>query len=175
MKVVVVEYNAEWPQEFELEAARIANILNQELVEIHHIGSTSVPGLQAKSVIDMLPVVRDITRIDAYNEAMIALGYEPMGENGLPGRRFYRRGGGAGERTHHAHVYQHEHEDVARHVAFRDYLRAHSEIAKEYGELKAGLALLHPDSIEDYMDGKDGFIKEHEQKALLWQRGKLRP
>jgi GrpB-like predicted nucleotidyltransferase (UPF0157 family) len=168
MHVRVVPYNPQWPEQFAQEAARIREIFGDELLAIHHIGSTSVPGLQAKPIIDMLPVVVDIARVESFNGAMQDLGYEAMGELGIPGRRYFRKGGD--DRTHQAHVFAEGDPGVERHLAFRDYLRAHPDVATEYGILKAGLAQQFPEDIYGYMDGKDAFIKEHEQKALIWYR-----
>ena len=92
-KIVVVDYRPEWAEAFEREAARIANVLGENMVAIHHIGSTSVPGLCAKPIIDIMPVVRDIGAVDECNEGFIALGYTPMGEFGIPGRRYFHKGG----------------------------------------------------------------------------------
>jgi GrpB-like predicted nucleotidyltransferase (UPF0157 family) len=161
-----VPYNSEWAQQFQQEAAHISRVFGDELVEIHHIGSTSVPGLQAKPIIDMLPLVRSIERVDSYNEAMDDLGYEAMGELGIPGRRYFRKGGD--DRSHQAHVYQVSSPHIERHLAFRDYLRAHPAVAAQYGELKAALALRFPEDIYGYMDGKDAFIKETERQAVRW-------
>lgn len=169
MRVQVVSYSGEWVKRFEEEAARIRDVFGDELVELHHIGSTSVHGLQAKPVIDMLPVVRRIERVDAFDDAMRALGYEPMGELGIPGRRYFRKGGD--DRTHQIHAFQSGDPNIERHLAFRDYLRAHPAIAAEYGTLKAELAQRFPQDIEAYMDGKDAFIQETERAALRWYRG----
>jgi GrpB-like predicted nucleotidyltransferase (UPF0157 family) len=168
VRVIVVPYSEEWPRLFREEADRIREALGDEVVEVHHIGSTSVPGLQAKPVIDLMPVVRDIARVDAYNGAMAALGYEGLGENGIPGRRFFRKGGD--ERTHNVHVFQVGDLGVERHLAFRAYLVAHPEVAVRYGALKADLARRFPEDIEGYMDGKDAFVKEVERQALAWYR-----
>ena len=138
------------------------------LVAIHHIGSTAIPGIHAKPVIDMLAVVDDITRVDASNAELIAVGYVAMGEFGLAGRRYFRRDNAAGERTHQIHTFEIASPAVARHLAFRDYMRAHPAIADEYSRLKQGLATRHADDMNAYMDGKDAFIKEHESKALRW-------
>src|SRR5512134_3140614 len=83
--IVVVPYNPDWPLQFRSEAAKIAAIFGPDLVSIHHIGSTSVPGLSAKPIIDVMPVMRDIAAVDLFNPAMIRLGYQPKGENGIPG------------------------------------------------------------------------------------------
>lgn len=103
MKVEVVKYRSEWSREFEAEAERIKEILGDEAIEIYHIGSTSVEGLSAKPIIDIMPVVKDISRIDKLNPAFEALGYECMGEFGIPGRRYFRKGGE--KRTHQIHVF----------------------------------------------------------------------
>jgi GrpB-like predicted nucleotidyltransferase (UPF0157 family) len=172
--IVVVEYDERWPEMFQQEAERLRAVFGPLLVDIHHIGSTSVPGLQAKPIIDMMPLVRDITQVDQLNEQMAALGYEAMGECGIPGRRYFRKGGNE-HRTHHVHAFQADHpETVDRHLAFRDYLRAHPDTAREYGELKARLAQQFPDDIYGYMEGKDSFVKEVERKALEWYRDQQR-
>ena len=80
MKVEVVKYRSEWSREFEAEAERIKEILGDEAIEIYHIGSTSVEGLSAKPIIDIMPVVKDISRIDKLNPVFEAVGYECMGE-----------------------------------------------------------------------------------------------
>lgn len=167
MKVEVVDYNPEWPILFREEAEKIKGILGDELIEIHHIGSTSVENLKAKPVIDIMPVVRDITKIDACNEAFERLGYEPKGEFGIAGRRFFRKG--IEVRTHHVHIFDISNsKEVKRHLAVRDYLRTHPQEAFEYGQLKSKLADLYPSDIEAYCNGKDAFVKELERKALNW-------
>ncbi|HHY78146.1 MAG TPA: GrpB family protein [Clostridiales bacterium] len=167
VKVEVVEYNRDWPALFEEEVEKIRNILGDELIEIHHIGSTSVEHLKAKPIIDIMPVVKDIEKVDNYNEEFIKLGYEPKGEYGIPGRRFFRKGGTI--RTHHVHIFDiNNTNEIVRHLAVRDYLRTHPQDAYEYGELKSKLAALYPWDIEAYCNGKDAFVKELERKALEW-------
>src|SRR5699024_9276959 len=134
------------------------------LTDIHHIGSTSVPGLQAKPVIDIMPVVQHIDQVDKLNNALIAIGYEPKGEYGLPGRRYFRKGGD--NRSHHVHVYEMHHPDIKRHLAFRDYLRAHPDTAKEYGELKGKLALQFPHDMNSYITGKTPLVVSIEKQAM---------
>ncbi|HHT68658.1 MAG TPA: GrpB family protein [Firmicutes bacterium] len=168
MKVVVSEYDPKWPMLFAMEADWLQEVFGDELLQIHHIGSTSVPGLKAKPIIDIMPVVRNILRVDDLIQGMDALGYQSMGEFGIPGRRYFRKG--KEERTHHVHVFQADSKDVQRHLAFRDFMRAHPDEAARYGELKATLAKQFPDSIESYMDGKDDYIKRVEKQALEWYR-----
>lgn len=164
--IVVVPYNPRWPELFKQEAEKIRSVLGDLLIEIHHIGSTSVPNLPAKPVIDILPIVRDIVLVDAFNPQFEAIGYEPMGENGIPGRRYFRKGG-VYHRSHHLHIFGEDNLlGINRHLAFRDYLRTHPEVAAAYAALKQKLAQQFPDDIIAYSDGKDAFIKRHEAIAL---------
>ena len=168
--VVVVEYNPLWKEMYRQEAAGIRNILGDNLDVIYHIGSTSVPGLRAKPVIDIMPVVLDLSKVDPLFFRFEGIGYECMGEFGIPGRRFFRKGGD--ERTHHIHIFQQSNKpDIERHLAVREYLRNHEDVALRYGRLKSELAARFPDDIEGYCDGKDAFMKEMEQEALRWYSG----
>ncbi len=169
MKVKVVKYDNQWAMKFQEEAESIRDVFSEMLVAIHHIGSTAVPGLQAKPVIDMMPIVRDIEKVDSFQAQMQVLGYEALGEYGIKRRRFFRKGGE--NRTHHVHVFQFDHAvEIDRHLALRDYLRTNPKAAGEYGNLKAWLAAQHFENVEEYMDGKDAFVKDLEKRALLWYR-----
>lgn len=171
MKVIVTGSNPMWPNMFENEASRIREIFGEELISVHHIGSTSVSGLKAKPIIDIMPVVREIKVVDNYNDKMIAFGYEPMGEFGIPGRRYFRKGGD--NRTHQIHVFQFDSKDVERHLAFRDFLRQHPDEANRYAKLKELLAGRFPNDIVAYSEGKNDFVKELEEKAIKWLREKV--
>ena len=166
MRVIVTDYNPNWPGLFEVEANQLREVFGEELIALHHIGSTSVTGLKAKPIIDIMPVVRDIEVVDKFNDKMIGLGYKPMGEFGIPERRFFRKGEDV--RTHHIHIFQLNGRNVERYLAFRDFLRHHADEAKKYGEFKEILADRFPNDIEAYMDGKNDFIKDLEQKAIMW-------
>ncbi|WP_404407108.1 GrpB family protein [Jeotgalibacillus malaysiensis] len=168
MKVRVSPYNHDWPTLFEAEAEKISSIFKEQLITIHHIGSTSVAGLQAKPIIDMMPVLKNITAADRLAFRMKKLGYEALGEYGLPGRRYFRKG--KEKRTHHVHMYDlSSQEEIYRHVAVRDYLRAHQEEAEAYGKLKQKLSKAHHDDMEAYINGKDQFVKDLESKAMEWR------
>jgi GrpB-like predicted nucleotidyltransferase (UPF0157 family) len=151
-----------------MEADRITAVFGREIVAIHHIGSTTIPNISAKPIIDVLVEVQDIETIDDFNEKMTNEGYQPKGEFGIPGRRFFVKGDDA-TRTHHLHVFQTGHPDVERHLNFRDYMIAHPEEAQVYGRLKEELAQRFPEDIEGYMAGKDGLIKETDRKARAWR------
>ena len=166
-KVEVVPYDPAWPLLFEAEAKLLTRMLEREMVRIHHIGSTSVPGLPAKPIIDMLAEVHNIKALDGMNERMTSAGYTPMGEYGIAGRRYFFKGS-LDLHTHHMHAFQEGHPEIARHLLFRNYLRSHPEEAREYACLKESLAARFPTDIEAYMDGKDTFIKELDRRAAVW-------
>jgi GrpB-like predicted nucleotidyltransferase (UPF0157 family) len=151
-----------------MEVDRITAVFGREVVAIHHIGSTAIPNICAKPIIDVLVEVQDIEKIDDFNEKMTHEGYQPKGEFGIPGRRFFIKGDDA-TRTHHLHVFQTGHPDVERHLAFRDYMIAHPEEAQVYSRLKEELAQRFPEDIEGYMAGKDDLIKETDRKARAWR------
>jgi len=117
--------------------------------------------------------MRDIEKMDDFNDAMIGLGYEPMGEHGISGRRFFRKPDEF-TRTHHVHVFGTGHTDIERHIKFRDYLIAHPEEAQAYGRLKEDLARKFPEDIDSYSDGKSEFIREIDAKAKAWAEGTRR-
>ncbi len=104
-RVIVVPANPAWPAVFEQAAKEVTPLLGCNLLALHHIGSTSIPGIYAKPIIDMLPVVADIDAVDQCNDALAQLGYVAKGEFGIPGRRFFYRNDVAGERTHHIHAF----------------------------------------------------------------------
>jgi GrpB-like predicted nucleotidyltransferase (UPF0157 family) len=170
VKVRVVPPDPGWPAEFAAEAGRVRAALGGMTAAVHHIGSTAVPGLWAKPIIDLLLEVEALEALDARAPALTGLGYEALGEFGIPGRRYFRKNSAAGVRTHQIHAFARGGAEGERHLAFRDYLIAHPEVARAYGRLKQRLAAAHPDDLEAYMDGKDPFIKEHEAKAVRWSR-----
>jgi len=170
-KIKVVEYDKNWIKLFEKEAMLIKEVFKSEIVEIYHIGSTSVPGLKAKPIIDIMPVVKDIEKVDGYNEEMKKIGYEPKGEYGIIGRRFFMKGGD--DRSHHVHIFQYDNEKaIERHIAVRDYLKTHKKEAEEYAEIKSKAAEKYPQDINGYCEYKDKFVKELEKKSLYWKNKK---
>ena len=168
-KVEVVPHNPQWRDSFEAEAKHVAAALGEIVIAIHHIGSTAIPNIYAKPVIDLLVEVRDLTEVDGQSSAMESLGFEVMGEYGIPGRRYFRKDNREGIRTHHIHTFEAGSAEVERHLAFRDYMTAHPVEAQAYSELKRKLAEEHPQSIDGYMDGKDGFVKEIDRRAARWR------
>jgi len=152
-----------------VEGNSIARALGDIVVRLHHIGSTAIPGIFAKPIIDLLLEVGNIGELDDRSSFMGELGYEAMGEFGIPGRRYYRKNNASGIRTHQVHAYEAGSPEVERHIAFRDYMIAHPVEAQAYSDLKQKLAQEHPYDIEAYMDGKEPYIKKHEPKAIAWR------
>ena len=176
MHVRVEPYSPAWAAKFKAEAARVARALGDALLEVHHIGSTSVPGLAAEPVIDMMPVVRDLASADARRESLEALGYEWCGEFGIPGRRYLRRSSARDPhlRLFQLHVFSQDSvDDIRRHLAVRDYLRTHADAARAYGALKGRLARRFPEDIDACCDGKDDFVQHLQHDAVAWMTGRV--
>ena len=168
-KVEVVPHDPRWRDAFEAEAKHVAAALGENVVAVHHVGSTAIPNIHAKPIVDLLVEVREIAEVDGRSSAMESLGYEVMGEYGIPGRRYFRKDNREGIRTHHIHAFEAGSEEAERHLAFRDYMIAHPAEAQRYSDLKRSLAEEHPQSPDGYMDGKDGFIKEMNRRAARWR------
>jgi len=158
--IQVLPYNPHWPIDFQQEAANLIQALGDNCITIHHIGSTSVPGLAAKPIIDIIPVVRDIAKVA--DKALIALGYVPRGEMGMPFRGFYNKGE---PRTHHLHIWEDGNPEIEKHLLFRDYLRAHPDYAARYADLKLKLAAEFSQDRKNYTEAKDALIKQIMQQA----------
>lgn len=163
VKVRLTEHNENWVRMFAEEAQLLRGLFGDQIIRFEHFGSTSVPGLRAKPVIDMMCIVKDIEKIDEFDEQMNSLGYDVAGEWGIPGRRLFRKGGE--NRTHHIHVYQSDNPEIERHLIFRDYLRTHPEEVERYGKLKEELARRYDDT-SLYSKAKKPFVQEMEQRAL---------
>ncbi|MBS4200771.1 GrpB family protein [Bacillus sp. FJAT-49732] len=168
MKVRLSDFNENWAQMFQDEAQFLKSIFGVEIIKFEHFGSTSVRGIKAKPVIDMMCIVKDIGKIDSFNDKMDSLGYDIAGEWGIPGRRLFRKGGE--NRTHHIHCYQQNNPHIERHLIFRDYLRTYPQEAEKYNNFKEQLARKFDDTRE-YSLAKKTFVKEMEERALIWYKG----
>ncbi|MEM6385164.1 MAG: GrpB family protein [Pseudomonadota bacterium] len=171
----VVPHDDRWPAAFEREAAVLSRELADLRIEFHHIGSTAIPGILAKPILDMLGVVDDLPRLDARQAAFEEAGYEAMGAYGIDGRRYFRKHDESGQRTHHLHIFERGAPHVERHLAFRDYLIAHPAVAQAYSDLKARLLAGDDPSWDGYLDGKVPFIRETEAEAIHWYRSRTEP
>ena len=156
--VRVVRYDAAWPAMFLDEAKRIRNALGVDIqLEMEHTGSTAVPGLCAKPVLDILAGWRTGDTRERVVAALESAGYLYRGEQGIPGRDFFRRGQ---PRAYHIHLVEFRGPFWREHLAFRDALRADNAIRDGYSALKLGLAQRFPRDREAYIEGKSGFIEK---------------
>ena len=156
-EINVKPHNKKWKEKFKHEKNNLEKIFYDILVEIYHIGSTAIPNIKAKPVIDIMVVVEDINKVDNYNDKMKTLGYEPKGEFGINNRCFFQKGGN--NRTHHVHIFQQGDKEIKRHINFRDYMKAHPEEAHKYSQ-----------DINKYNKGKNDFIAEIDSKAVEWKK-----
>lgn len=151
--ITVAAYDPLWVKKYEEEVLLIKEILADNCIATYHIGSTSVPGLAAKPIIDIMAAVRNLEKVDGVAEAFSKIGYEYLGEFGIKGRRYLRKGGD--ERTHQIHIFQmNDWNNIGRHLAFRNYMRTHEKERTEYAKLKIALAQKFPYDIDRYCDGK---------------------
>jgi GrpB-like predicted nucleotidyltransferase (UPF0157 family) len=171
-KVVrLVEYDHAWPGLFEAERARVLRIVATPSVELHHVGSTAVPGLAAKPVLDLLATCPDRVDRAALIAAFTAAGYEHRGEQGIAGRDFFRRGD---PRSYHLHLAAAESAFAREHLSFRDALRGDPELCAAYQALKRRLAAAYPRDRAAYIAAKGPFIAEALRQAAA-TRSSSRP
>ncbi len=166
-EVELVPHNPEWSQLADEEAKQILEQLSIPVIGIYHIGSTSIPGIKAKPILDFVMEVADLDEIIRSAEALEELGYLSKGEYGIPGRQFFTKDTN-GERSHHLHVFQKGHPDIERHLVFRDFLRANPEAAHEYELIKEKLAKRFPKESGNYTEAKSDFILSMDEVARYW-------
>jgi GrpB-like predicted nucleotidyltransferase (UPF0157 family) len=163
--VVVVDYDPTWADVFEALRKQVSGVLGDTASAIEHIGSTSVPGLAAKPIIDIDVLLASESVLPEAITRLARLGYVHQGDLGIPEREAFLTPAGAP--AHYLYVCPPQSREFQRHVAFRDYLRAHRVEAKAYGDLKKALALQFRDDREAYMAGKDGLVKEILARAMV--------
>lgn len=161
--VALYPYTAEWPLLFQNEAARLQAAIGAHVLDIQHVGSTSIPGLPAKPILDIGVAVENFEAAAVCIQPLAALGYHYRGERGIPRRHYFVKGDPS---THHLHMNEIHSADWQQQIAFRDYLRQHPEAVHAYATLKAQLASQFPDDRLAYTESKSGFIAGVLQKAL---------
>ena len=167
MRLELHAYNPMWPRDFENEAEVLRGILGHDLLAIHHIGSTAIPGMIAKPTIDILAVALTLEAVDRHADRMQASGYVGKGENGIAGRRYFQRFGQGGRHTHHIHIFQKRAPQIDWHLAFRDFLRAHPAKAALYAETKRHAAAAFS-ARQEYQAQKSPCIEKIEAEAVEW-------
>ena len=157
--VLLVPYQEEWKKLFDSEERLIRGALGETALAVEHIGSTSIPGIKAKPIIDIMVGIRDLSELEKAIPALEKIGYEYRGEQGIKGRPFFRKGTVTAS-TYHLSVVEHGGEIWRKHKGFRDYLLKHKDAARKYNELKRNLAAEFKDDREAYTDGKTKFVEE---------------
>ena len=166
--ILVVDYDPNWPIIFADLSRVIAESLGELALSIEHVGSTSVPGLAAKPIVDFDVVVESRRAVSESIEHLARLGYIHQGDLGVPGREAFRHGGddevprdGSGRKwpTHNLYVCAKDNEALALHLAFRDYMRQNPKEAAAYAELKRGLAQQFPHDMDAYVNAKTEFVE----------------
>ena len=161
----LVDYDPKWPILYEEEEASILGVIGDFIVDIQHIGSTAVPGLGAKPVIDIMVAIRHLALIEKCVQPLQTIGYEYLGEYGIPGRHYFRKPPGRPHSTHHLHVVERESDFWERHILFRDFLRAHPEEAQRYYQLKRELGAKFASDRDAYTEAKTSFIESVVNRA----------
>ncbi|NWG91201.1 MAG: GrpB family protein [Parvularculaceae bacterium] len=171
MSKVIRAHDSCWRAAFDAEASRLRVLLAPAVPSIHHIGSTAVPGIFAKPIIDMLVEAADMSSVDACSSAMEGAGYAARGEYGIPGRRYFSRKSVQVSVTgFHVHVYERGSSHIDRHLAFRDYLLARPDVAAVYTTLKRSLAGDGGVLSADYQARKSDFVASIERAAIEFAR-----
>ena len=177
--IYLADYDPRWPAMFEEERARLQAAIGEWAADIQHVGSTSIPGIAAKPIIDIAVHLHSLVdALKCITPLVEDLEYECLGEFGIPDRIYFRRGTAtplpaqtAGHdrtwRTHQIHMYPLGHDQYAKQITFRDYLRAHPDAASEYETLKRELAVRHAGDIEAYAEAKSDFVQSILRSAAL--------
>lgn len=164
--VSLVDHDPGWNDRSKALADQLS-VVGDCLIEVHHIGSTSVPGMVAKPIIDLLPVVSSLAIFDTRIDRVTGLGYEYHGEYGIPGRRFFAMHAN-GTRSIHLHFFEQGSDQISHNLAFRDYMRSHPDIAAAYGVEKRRARDLHPHDSHAYTKEKADFIVRASRDAHAW-------
>ena len=165
-RVIIADYDPRWPVLYREEEARILDAIGHILVGLEHVGSTSVPGLAAKPIIDIMAGIDSLDNARECIAPLQGIGYEyvPEHEAIMPERRYFRKGPD-NARTHHLHMVELDSPFWIRHILFRDYLRTHPEEADHYARLKRELAARYGTDRLGYQDAKDPYITSVEEKT----------
>ncbi|MFD6440976.1 GrpB family protein [Peribacillus sp. NPDC060186] len=162
--VTIENYNPNWVTEFEQEKAKIKEVLKDKPICVEHIGSTSIKDLGAKPILDIMAGVQHLDDVDKFIEPLKTIGYEFVVHKEFPERRFFRKGQWRAG-THHLHIYKFGSEEWNNHLLFRDYLRIHSDVRKQYQQVKLNLAQKHRVDRVGYTKAKAPFIRSVIEKA----------
>jgi GrpB-like predicted nucleotidyltransferase (UPF0157 family) len=169
MPIELYPQDPRWPAYFDEAKLGLSEVLGRYALDIQHVGSTAIPGIIAKPVIDIAIAIEQYPLPDEVLAAVAALGYTFLGEYGIPHRHlFYRRDPPVG---YNIHINELANDEFQRHVLFRDYMRSNPDAAREYEDLKRELAARY-DDVNTYAGNKSEFVQGILSKARLWQQGR---
>jgi len=157
-EVIVLPYDPNWAIEFEKLSAFLKDACGIFVLEIHHVGSTSVIGLSAKPILDVDLVIASMDQFESVKARLALVGYRHEGDLGIPGREAFKYDS-TPFMAHHLYVLTQDAPELKRHLAFRDHLRTHPDDRDAYGEVKRKAALAHPKDIDAYMEDKNDLIQ----------------
>jgi GrpB-like predicted nucleotidyltransferase (UPF0157 family) len=170
LKVELVAHDPHWAEAARAEGGLLGAALGSSLLAVHHIGSTAILNICAKPILDLMPVVTSLERLDACRRFLEGLGYEWWGEFGLAQRRYCtKEDPGTRRRLVQLHCYEIGCSEITRHLAFRDYLQARPDLAREYEQEKLRCQAQHPDNSHAYGACKGAWITHIENQALAWR------
>lgn len=172
--VILVDYDPSWVEQFDRIRLVLLNALVDDVERIEHVGSTSVPGLAAKPILDIDVVIESEAALAPVVARLSTLGYDHRGNLGVPGREAFRPREATEPKTwprHHLYVCWPDGRELPRHLAFRDWLRRHDKDRDRYANLKRDLAVQHRDDVEAYSEAKTAFVEEILTRAMDGRRG----
>lgn len=168
-KTNVVPYNSKWPLLYTIESKKVAALLKGNLIAVHHIGSTAVPGMAAKPVIDILVIVRDVAQLESHKIELGSLGYHWMGEYGISGRRYLWKVD-INQIDFHLQCFQSNHIGSKNTLIFRDFLIAHPDKALHYAKAKVKASEKFPNDGHAYWYEKKSVVDGLLEEALYWHK-----
>lgn len=162
----ILPHDPLWSTQYRQAADEIRRLLGRACVRIHHIGSTAIPEIVAKPVIDILLETPDLVLLDQHASTLVRSGFEARGEYGIAGRRYFTRAAQSHRPALHLHCFMADTYEVGKHLAFRDYLRLHPDIAGQYAAIKLELSDADGVLVADYQDRKHPFVDRVTREAL---------
>jgi len=166
-RVIVVSYDSKWNDEFQKIKLYLEKMLKNSIIEIEHVGSTSIEGLSAKPIIDIDVIIKNYDNFQDVKYCLESLGYYHKGDLGIKDREAFGYDEKYEFMTHHLYVCPQDSDELKKHIAFRDYLRTHNEDREKYSEIKSQAAKRYPTDIDSYMERKSPCIIEIYKKIGL--------
>jgi GrpB-like predicted nucleotidyltransferase (UPF0157 family) len=166
-RVIVVPYDYRWKKEFEKIKLYLEKTLENSIIAIEHVGSTSVEGLSAKPILDIDVVIRNYDNFQDVKSRLESIGYYHEGDLGIKDREAFKYTEKHEVMAHHLYVCPQDSQELKRHIAFRDYLRTHNEDKDKYSEIKLQVANEYPTDIDSYIEFKSSYIAEIYKKIGL--------